>query len=223
MKKEIYSKTFIILCILNITCLLISNIITIKTVNILGLVFTAADVLFPITYILNDVFTEVYGFNKARFVIWASFFSNLLMVTIFQIVIWLPPDETFTIQNELQNILGSTPRILLASFLAFLVGNFANSIVLSKIKVKTKGQYLGFRTIISTIIGEGLDTLLFIPIVFVGTLEIKDILMLMLDVYLLKVLIEIILTPLTYKVIDFIKRKENIDTYDNNIKYNFFR
>ena len=223
MKKEIYSKTFIILCILNITCLLISNIITIKTVNILGLIFTAADVLFPITYILNDVFTEVYGFNKARFVIWASFFSNLLMVTIFQIVIWLPPDETFTIQNELQNILGSTPRILLASFLAFLVGNFANSIVLSKIKVKTKGQYLGFRTIISTIIGEGLDTLLFIPIVFVGTLEIKDILMLMLDVYLLKVLIEIILTPLTYKVIDFIKRKENIDTYDNNIKYNFFR
>lgn len=223
MKKENYSKTFIILCILNITCLLISNIITIKTVNILGLIFTAADVLFPITYILNDVFTEVYGFNKARFVIWASFFSNLLMVTIFQIVIWLPPDETFTIQNELQNILGSTPRILLASFLAFLVGNFANSIVLSKIKVKTKGQYLGFRTIISTIIGEGLDTLLFIPIVFVGTLEIKDILMLMLDVYLLKVLIEIILTPLTYKVIDFIKRKENIDTYDNNIKYNFFR
>ena len=223
MKKEIYSKTFIILCILNITCLLISNIITIKTVNILGLIFTAADVLFPITYILNDVFTEVYGFNKARFVIWASFFSNLLMVIIFQIVIWLPPDETFTIQNELQNILGSTPRILLASFLAFLVGNFANSIVLSKIKVKTKGKYLGFRTIISTIIGEGLDTLLFIPIVFVGTLEIKDILMLMLDVYLLKVLIEIILTPLTYKVIDFIKRKENIDTYDNNIKYNFFR
>lgn len=223
MKKEIYSKTFIILCILNITCLLISNIITIKTVNILGLIFTAADVLFPITYILNDVFTEVYGFNKARFVIWASFFSNLLMVTIFQIVIWLPPDETFTIQNELQNILGSTPRILLASFLAFLVGNFANSIVLSKIKVKTKGKYLGFRTIISTIIGEGLDTLLFIPIVFVGTLEIKDILMLMLDVYLLKVLIEIILTPLTYKVIDFIKRKENIDTFDNNIKYNFFR
>ena len=223
MKKENYSKTFIILCILNITCLLISNIITIKTVNILGLIFTAADLLFPITYILNDVFTEVYGFNKARFVIWASFFSNLLMVTIFQIVIWLPPDETFTIQNELQNILGSTPRILLASFLAFLVGNFANSIVLSKIKVKTKGQYLGFRTIISTIIGEGLDTLLFIPIVFVGTLEIKDILMLMLDVYLLKVLIEIILTPLTYKVIDFIKRKENIDTYDNNIKYNFFR
>lgn len=223
MKKEIYSKTFIILCILNITCLLISNIITIKTVNILGLIFTAADVLFPITYILNDVFTEVYGFNKARFVIWASFFSNLLMVIIFQIVIWLPPDETFTIQNELQNILGSTPRILLASFLAFLVGNFANSIVLSKIKVKTKGKYLGFRTIISTIIGEGLDTLLFIPIVFVGTLEIKDILMLMLDVYLLKVLIEIILTPLTYKVIDFIKRKENIDTFDNNIKYNFFR
>ncbi len=222
MKKENYSKIFIILCSLNITCLLIYNIITVKTINILGLIFTAGDILFPITYILNDVFTEVYGFKKSRFIIWISFFCNLIMVIIFGITIALPVDETFEMQSALVNILGSTPRILFASFVSFLVGNFANSIVLSKMKVKTEGKYLALRTITSTLLGEGLDTVLFIPIVFVGTLDLKSILLLMLDTYTLKVLLEAILTPITYKVVKFIKRKENIDTFDNEIKYRIF-
>lgn len=222
MKKENYSKIFIILCSINITCLLISNIITVKTINIFGLIFTAADILFPITYILNDVFTEVYGFNKAKLVIWLSFICNLLMVIVFKIVIWLPADESFEIQNEFANVLGSTPRILLASFISFLVGNFANSIVLSKIKTKTNGKYLALRTIVSTLIGEGLDTIIFIPMVFAGTLSMIDLLSLILNVYILKVLVEVIFTPLTYKVVEFIKKKENIDTFDNNLKYRIF-
>lgn len=222
MKKENYSKIFIILGSLNITCLLISNIITIKTINISGLIFTAGDILFPITYILNDVFTEVYGFKKARFIIWISFFCNLLMVIIFGITIALPVDETFEMQSALVNILGSTPRIFFASFISFLIGNFANSIVLSKMKVKTKGKYLALRTITSTLIGEGLDTLLFIPIVFIGTLDLKSILFLMIDTYILKVLLEVVLTPITYKVVKFIKRKENVDTFDNEVKYKIF-
>lgn len=127
MKKQTYSKIFIILCGINITCLLVSNIITVKTINIFGLIFTAADILFPVTYILNDVFTEVYGFNKAKLVIWLSFLCNLIMVTVFGIAIWLPADESFTLQNDLVNILGSTPRILVASFISFLVGNFTNA------------------------------------------------------------------------------------------------
>lgn len=202
--------------------MLISNIITIKTINISGLIFTAGDILFPITYILNDVFTEVYGFKKARFIIWISFFCNLLMVIIFGITIALPVDETFEMQSALVNILGSTPRILFASFISFLIGNFANSIVLSKMKVKTKGKYLALRTITSTLIGEGLDTLLFIPIVFIGTLDLKSILFLMIDTYILKVLLEVVLTPITYKVVKFIKRKENVDTFDNEVKYKIF-
>ena len=222
MKKENYSKIFIILGSLNITCLLISNIITIKTINIFGLIFTAGDILFPITYILNDVFTEVYGFKKARFIIWTSFFCNLLMVIIFGITIALPVDETFEMQSALVNMLGSTPRILFASFVSFLIGNFANSIVLSRMKVKTKGKYLALRTITSTLIGEGLDTLLFIPIVFIGTLDLKSILFLMIDTYILKVLLEVVLTPITYKVVKFIKRKENVDTFDNEVKYKIF-
>lgn len=222
MKKEKYSKIFIILGSLNITCLLISNIITIKTINIFGLIFTAGDILFPITYILNDVFTEIYGFKKARFIIWISFFCNLLMVIIFGITIALPVDETFEMQSALVNILGSTPQILFASFISFLIGNFANSIVLSKMKVKTKGKYLALRTITSTLIGEGLDTLLFIPIVFIGVLDLKSILFLMIDTYILKVLLEVVLTPITYKVVKFIKRKENEDTFDNKVEYKIF-
>lgn len=222
MKKEGYSKIFIILCSVNITCLLISNIITIKTINIFGFIITAADILFPITYILNDVFTEVYGFNKSKFVIWISFFCNLLMVIVFKITILLPIDKTFEIQDELINVLGSTPRILFASFIAFLAGNFSNSIVLSKIKVKTKGKYLALRTIGSTLIGEAIDTLLFIPIVFIGELDIKTIMILIINIYILKVAFEAILTPITYKVINFIKKKEEIDTFDNELKYNIF-
>lgn len=222
MRKEDYSKIFMILCAINITCLLISNIITIKTINIFGLIFTAGDILFPITYILNDVFTEVYGFNKSKLIIWLSFFCNLLMVIIFRITILLPVNETFDMQNDLVNILGSTPRILIASFISFLVGNFANSIVMSKMKVKTKGKYLALRTIGSTLIGEGLDTIIFIPIVFIGNLDLKTILFLIIDTYVLKVLLEVVLTPITYKVVEFIKNKENIDTFDNEQKYSIF-
>ena len=222
MKKQTYSKIFIILCGINITCLLVSNIITVKTINIFGLIFTAADILFPVTYILNDVFTEVYGFNKAKLVIWLSFLCNLIMVTVFGIAIWLPADESFTLQNDLVNILGSTPRILVASFISFLVGNFTNAMVLSKIKIKTKGKYLALRTISSTLIGEGLDTILFVPIVFMGVLNIQEILSLILNIYVLKVLVEVILTPLTYKVVNFIKKKEEIDTFDDEVKYNIF-
>ena len=219
MKKEEYSKIFIILCAINITCLLISNIITIKIINILGLIFTAGDILFPITYILNDVFTEVYGFNKSKLIIWTSFFCNLFMIIIFKITILLPSSDSFEMQEELENILGSTPRILIASFIAFLVGNFANSIVMSKMKVKTEGKYLALRTIGSTLVGEGLDTLIFIPIVFINSLDIQTIIFLIIDTYILKVSLEIVLTPITYKIIKFIKKKEKIDTYDNGIKY----
>ena len=219
MKKEEYSKIFIILCTINITCLLTSNIITVKTINILGLIFTAGDILFPITYILNDVFTEVYGFNKSKLIIWTSFFCNLLMIIIFKITIVLPSSDLFEMQEELANILGGTPRILIASFIAFLVWNFANSIVMSKMKVKTEGKYLALRTIGSTLVGEGLDTLIFIPIVFINSLDLQTMIFLIINTFILKVFLEIILTPITYKIINFIKKKENIDTYDNGIKY----
>ena len=141
------------------------------------------------------------------------------MIIIFKITILLPSSESFEMQEELVKILGSTPRILIASFISFLVGNFANSIVMSKMKVKTEGKYLALRTIGSTLIGEGLDTLIFIPIVFINNLDLQTMIFLVIDTYILKVSLEIILTPITYKVIKFIKKKEKIDTYDKGLKY----
>lgn len=208
MEKPTYSKLFVIFLAINITCLLVSNIIAIKTVQIWGIVFTAADILFPITYILNDIFTEVYGFKKAKFTIWLSFFCNLVMVILFGITILLPQDASFRYQIELETILTMTPRVLIASFTAFIVGNFANAIIMEKLKIKTKGKYLALRTITSTIVGEGLDSIIFVSIVFVGTMEFSSLIQISLNMFCIKVLLEVVLTPVTYKVIGAIKRKE---------------
>lgn len=210
MQKEEYSKLFVIMCAISITLLLVSNIVAIKTIAIFGFIFAAADIIFPLTYVFGDVFTEVYGYKKAKFVIWLSFFCNLIMVILFNIAIAIPGSAEFTGQEAMEAILGSTPRILLASFLAYLVGNLTNSLVMSKLKQKTKGKYLALRTITSTIVGEGLDTLIFVPIVFWGILEFSSILNMILSVFLIKVLFEVILTPVTYKVVAFVKEKENI-------------
>ena len=141
------------------------------------------------------------------------------MVILFWIALKLPGDATFDFQYELETILSITPRVLVASFLAFLIGSFANSIVISKLKIRTKGKYLPLRTITSTIIGEGLDTLVFIPIVFAGSIEVSILLKMILNIFCLKVLLEIILTPITYKVINYIKKVEDIDVYDEGEKY----
>lgn len=208
MEKQTYSKLFIIFLTINITCLLVSNIIAIKTIQISGIIFTAADILFPITYILNDIFTEVYGLKKAKLIIWLSFFANLLMVILFWIAILLPQDVTFSYQRELETILSMTPRVLIASFVAFIVGSLTNSIVMETLKNKTKGKYLALRTITSTIVGEGLDSILFVSIVFLGTMEFTNLLQMAINMFGIKVLLEIILTPVTYQVINFVKRKE---------------
>lgn len=211
MEKQTYSKLFVIFLVINITCLLVSNIIAIKTVQIGGFIFTAADILFPITYILNDIFTEVYGLKKAKLTIWLSFFANLVMVILFGIAIILPQDASFNYQTELETILTMTPRVLIASFAAFIVGSLANSIVMEKLKIKTKGKYLALRTITSTIVGEGLDSIIFVTIVFLGTMEFTSLVQMAFNMFSIKVLLEIILTPVTYKVIDIVKRKESIE------------
>ena len=219
MDKEKYTRIFIILFAINLTCLLTSNIITIKTVRLIGLIFTVGDLLFPITYVLNDIFTEVYGFKKAKFIIYMSFFANLVMVILFYITIKLPSSSTFKYQLELEIIFGETPRVLIASFIAYVIGNLMNSFFLSKIKVITKGKYYALRLIISTIIGEGIDTLIFISIVFGGNTPFLVLLEMILSVFSLKVLLELLLIPITYKITKKIKEKENMDTYDSNEKY----
>ena len=209
MKKEKFSKTFVILLILNIVCLLSSNILAAKPVKMLGFVFTASTYLFPVSYILNDVFVEVYRYKTSKFTIFVSFISNLLMVIFFTIAIYLPYPSYYQNQEAFQTVLATTPRILTASVLAYIFGNLFNSLVMTKMKEKNKKGILWHRTVLSSVVGELLDTLIFILVAFTGTMSIKDLSIMFISVYLLKLGIEILFTPVLVKVINKIKKIES--------------
>lgn len=218
-----FSRLFLSLFALFLTCLLISNVIAGKLISIAGIVLPSAVILFPITYILGDVFTEVYGFRKTRLVIWGGFAANLLMSLIFLAAIALPAPVFFKDQEAYAKVLGMTPRIVVASLLAYLSGEFANSIALSLLKKTTKGKFLWIRTIGSTVAGQALDTVLFIAISFFGSVPIAVLLQMMLAQYLFKVGYEVLFTPLTYLAVRSVKKHENIDIFDTGIAYNPFK
>jgi len=179
----------------------------------------AAIVIFPISYILGDVFTEVYGYRQARRVIWLGFFCNLFLVVVVYIGLVIPAASFWDGQAAYERILGYTPRILAASFLASLTGEFSNSFVLAKIKIATKGKWLWARTITSTLIGEGLDSLIFITLSFVGTMPVEALLLAILTQWIVKSIYEAMVTPITYKVVNFLKAHEGIDVYDYDTKF----
>lgn len=222
-ERASYSPIFLGLTSLFVTSLLISNIIASKLMQIGGIVLPSAVILFPVTYILADVFTEVYGFKKTRMVIWIGFAANAFMSAIFLVAIALPYPPFFSNQAAYATVLGSTPRVLLASLAGYWAGEFSNSIILSVLKKVTKGRHLWARTIGSTIVGEGLDTVLFIGIAFAGTMPARALAGMMLAQYLFKVSYEVLFTPLTYLVVGFIKRKEHTDTFDTKVAYNPFK
>jgi uncharacterized integral membrane protein (TIGR00697 family) len=217
------SPLYLIIACLFVTCLLISNIIAGKLVQIRGMVLPAAVILFPLTYVFGDILTEVYGFRRARLVIWIGFIANLLMAAVFTVTIALPHPTFWTEQGAFRTVLGFTPRLVAASLVAYWAGEFSNSIVLSKVKILTRGRWLWFRTIGSTLVGEGLDTLLFITIAFAGMLPAVVLFEMMLAQYVWKVSYEIAVTPLTYLLVGWLKKREDLDTYDQGIDYNPFR
>jgi hypothetical protein len=211
------------------TTLIVSNIIAVKLVNIFGLFLPAAVILFPISYIFGDVLTEVYGYARARQVIWTGFFSNLLAVIAIWIAGLLPTapfwdagiyDSPELAQRAYQAILGFTPRLLLASFLAYLVGEFLNSFVLARLKVRTEGRYLWLRTIASTIVGQGADSAVFITAAFAGIFVGSDLISAILSQWLFKVAYEALATPLTYWVVNALKRAEGEDYFDRETNFN---
>lgn len=208
MRKK-YSLLFVILLALNITLLLTSNIITPKLIIIYGFIFTAGDLLFPFTYILNDVFVEVYGYQTAKKTIIISFLLNLMMVIIIFIAIRMPYPDFWNNQEAFSITLGITARILFASFSAYILGSFINAKIMHIMKMKNHKK-LYRRTIISTIFGEFIDTLIFVTIAFWGILSNIELLRLILNIYLIKVFIEILFTPLTYVIIKTINNKERI-------------
>ena len=215
---------FMYIGIIYVTCLLLSNLIAGKMWSVTSsITLPAAVVLFPVTYILGDVFTEVYGFKKARSVIWIGFLCSFFAVAIYLLTIALPHPSYWENQGAYEIVMGTTPRVALASFLGYLFGEFSNSVILSKLKVKTKGKHLWVRTILSTVVGEGFDSVIFIMVSFWGTMENSVILQMILFQYLFKVLYEVLFTPVTYAVVNRIKKKEDIDTFDYDEKYNVIK
>ena len=205
------------------TSLVISNIIAVKLFQLGTLILPAGVIMFPLAYILGDVLTEVYGYAKAREAIWIGFGCNLLAVIAIWIAGLLPPAPDWNAvilagpeqaQLAFDAILGFTPRLLIASFSAYLVGEFTNSYVLARLKVRTAGRYLWVRTISSTILGQGVDSLIFITIAFVGILPPELLLTAILAQWLIKTLFEIFATPLTYLVVNSLKRAEGVDHFD---------
>ncbi len=215
-----HSTWFVVLVAVFVTCLVIANIIAVKLVTILGLTVPAGIIIFPISYICGDVLTEVYGFRRARQVIWLGFGCNLLAV----IAIWggqaLPGAAFWDAQPAYERILGFTPRLLGASFCAYLLGEFANSFVLAKMKVATQGRWLWMRTIGSTVVGEGLDSLIFVTIAFWGIIPPAGLLSAIVTQWLFKVAYEVLATPLTYGVVGFLKRQEGLDVFDRDTSFN---
>lgn len=217
------SVIFLIITCLFVTCLLITNIVAGRLIHLFGMTLTADLFLFPITYIFGDVLTEVYGFQRARLTIWIGFAANLLMALMFMFIITLPYPDFWEHNNAYNTVLGFTPRLVLASLIAYFVGEFSNSIVLSKMKLFTGGRHLWTRTIGSTIVGEGLDTFVFMLIAFSGLYSWPIFLSMTMAQYLWKVGYEILATPLTYIFVGWLKKKEGIDTFDRKVKYNPFK
>jgi hypothetical protein len=218
--KQRYSLWFVISVAIFITCLITANITAVKLVNVFGFVFPAGIVIFPISYIFGDILTEVYGYRQARRVIWLGFLCNLLVVVAIWIGQVLPPASIWNAQAAYERILGYAPRLLLASFLAYLIGEFANSFVMAKMKIATRGRWLWTRTIGSTLVGEGLDSLVFMTIAFVGEIPMTVLALAIVTQWLVKSAYEAAATPLTYATVRFLKQREGIDVYDYDTRFN---
>ena len=214
------TNRLLVLAALSVTCLITANIIAVKVIGLGSVILPAAVLIFPLNYIFGDIITEVYGYRWARRVIWLGFSCNLIFVCFSWIGGLLPAAAVWDNQEAYDAILGYTPRLLLASFTGYLVGEFVNSIIMARLKIVTRGRWLWLRTISSTVVGEGLDTALFIIIAFIATPVFTP--LLILYHWGAKVLLEVLATPLTYRAVAYLKRKDRIDTYDDTTNFNPF-
>ncbi len=215
------SSRMVVVTALFITCLLTANIVGVKMFSIGPVILPAAVAIFPFSYIFGDVLTEVYGYRWARKVIWLGFLCNLIFVAFAWIGQQLPPAPFWEWQPAYETILGYAPRMLAASICGYFVGEFSNSFIMSKMKVLTRGRWLWSRTISSTIVGEGLDTLIFVTGAYYGTSFFVP--MIIVYHWLTKTAIETVATPITYAAVNFLKKKESIDTFDYRTNFNPFR
>ena len=218
--RPAFSPTFLILAVIFCVCLIVANLMEIKTVELGPLVITAGVIVFPVSYIINDCIVEIYGFARARFVIWLGFLMNLFVTVLLQIGLWLPGDAAWTGQSAMQLVFGAVPRILAASFIAFICGSMVNAYVMSRMKMRAGNNGRGFslRAIVSTILGEGTDSAIFFPIAFGGVLPWSTVVTLILTQTLLKTCYEILILPVTLRIVKRLRSIEGSVAVDDNEK-----
>lgn len=204
-------------------CLVAANFLEAKVVRLGPLAITAGMIVFPVSYIINDCIAEVWGFRKSRLIIWMGFLMNFMVVGLGQIAVMMPAAPFWEGEESFNFVFGLAPRIAAASLAAFLVGSFLNAYVMSRMKVRSKGKHFSVRAVVSTLAGESADSLIFFPIAFGGLMPVGELLKMMLVQALLKTLYEIIVLPVTVRVVKYIKRIDGSDTYDSDISYNILK
>lgn len=217
------SVAYMLLGILFCVCLVAANLLETKVVQVGPLTVTAGLLVFPISYILNDCIAEVWGFRKARLIIWTGFAMNFLVVALGQLACLMPAAPFWQGEAGFDFVFGLAPRIAAASLTAFLVGSFLNAYVMSVMKISTRGRGFSVRAIVSTLAGEGADSLLFFPIAFGGLMPAADLVRLMAAQVVLKTLYEVLVLPLTIRVVAYIKRVDGSDVYDEGISYKVWK
>ncbi|OGG48492.1 transporter [Candidatus Kaiserbacteria bacterium RIFCSPLOWO2_12_FULL_52_8] len=216
------SKYILYISILFVAVLMIANTVAVKIVQIGPFSIAGGILVFPVSYIFGDILTEVYGYKASRKIIWSGLAALVLMSLVYWLVQVMPAAPFWQNQNAYDLILGAVPRIVLGSIIGYFAGEFSNSYVLSRMKIWTNGKHLWMRTIGSTVVGEGVDTVLFTFIAFYGVFPLAALLTVLVSGYLLKVAYEIVVTPITYLIVNWLKRAEGMDIYDRGIDYNPF-
>ncbi|MBF1386473.1 queuosine precursor transporter [Prevotella aurantiaca] len=221
--KQQVSVLFMLFSILFCVCLIAANILETKQISVLGISLTGGLIVFPISYIINDCVCEVWGFQKARLLIWTGFAMNFFFVAVGAICNWIPGAPYWTNQEGFDAIFGLAPRIAAASFVAFIVGSFANAYVMSKMKIHDGGKRFSLRAVVSTIVGESCDSVIFFPLALGGVIPSNELLKLMIWQVILKTLYEVIALPITIRVVKKLKEHEGEDVYDNGVNYSIWK
>ncbi len=209
--------------ILFCVCLIAANILETKQISVLGISLTGGLIVFPISYIINDCVCEVWGFQKARLLIWTGFAMNFFFVAMGALCDWIPGAPYWTNEVGFHAIFGLAPRVAAASFVAFVIGSFANAYVMSKMKIRDKGRNFSLRAILSTIVGESFDSVIFFPLALGGVVPTDELPKLMLWQVLLKTVYEVIALPITIRIVKALKEHEGEDTYDNDVNYSIWK
>ena len=221
--KEKVSVPFMLLGILFNVCLIAANLLETKVIQIGSLTVTAGLLVFPISYIINDCIAEVWGFKKARLIIWSGFTMNFFVVALGLIAVAIPAAPFWEGEEHFDFVFGMAPRIVAASLMAFLVGSFLSAYVMSKMKVASRGRHFSARAILSTLAGETADSLIFFPVAFGGIIAWRELLIMMCIQIILKSMYEVIILPVTIRVVKAIKKIDGSDVYDTNISYNVLK